>query len=266
MAIGSNFNAIWQKTTLMQRAMLLAVVIACCISGALLTKWARTPNMRLLYQQLSPEEASKITEKIAEKNIAYELRGGTSIYVPEESVYQLRLDMAKDGLPVGDQGGYKIFDDEKIGISPFVQSVNLNRALQEELAKTIQMIDGVVYARVHLVRPEQTLFGSQSEKTTASVVLKLKASSNLSQANIAAITHLVAGSVEGLKSENVIVVDSSGRLLSRKSDDGTASAAGTVLEYKRAGRADARQKSPGHACRSPRAWPAPPYRLPRLST
>ena len=150
--------------------------------------------MRLLYQDLDPQEASKITEKIAEKGIAYELRGGgTSIYVPQENVYQLRLDLAREGLPSGDRGGYKLFDDEKIGISPFVQGINLNRALQDELAKTIQMIDGVVYARVHLVRPEQALFGSADNRTSASVVLRLKPGLTLSETNIAAITHLGCG-------------------------------------------------------------------------
>jgi flagellar M-ring protein FliF len=229
----ASITALWQKTTLMQRAMLVAVIMACGISALMLTKWAKTPNMRLLYQDVEAQEASKITEKIAEKGIAYELRGdGTSIYVPQENVYQLRLDLAREGLPSGDRGGYKIFDDEKIGISPFVQGVNLNRALQDELAKTIQMIDGVVYVRVHLVRPEQALFGSSDSRTSASVVLRLKPGLNLSETNIAAITHLVAGSVEGLKFENVTVVDSSGKLLSRAGDESTAAGAGTALEYK----------------------------------
>ena len=229
----ASITAIWQKTTLMQRAMLVAVVMACGISAVMLTKWAKTPNMRLLYQDVDAQEAAKITEKIAEKGIAYELRGGgTSIYVPQENVYQLRLDLAREGLPSGDRGGYKLFDDEKIGISPFVQGVNLNRALQDELAKTIQMIDGVVYARVHLVRPEQALFGSSDSRTSASVVLRLKPGLNLSETNIAAITHLVAGSVEGLKFENVTVVDSAGKLLSKAGDESVAAGAGTALEYK----------------------------------
>ena len=85
------------------------------------------------------------------------------------------LDLAKDGLPSGDQGGYSLFDNEKIGISPFVQNVNLKRALQDELAKSIQMIDGVMYARVHIVSGDQTLFNSSQQQTSASVVLKLKA-------------------------------------------------------------------------------------------
>jgi flagellar M-ring protein FliF len=226
-------NAVWQKVGLVQRALLIAIFLAFIGIGVLLINWARRPDLRMLYQQLSPEEASKITEKINEKGIVYELRnGGTTIYVPKENVYQLRLDMAKDGLPEGQQGGYRIFDKEKIGVSPFVQNVNLQRALQEELAKSIQMIDGVMHARVHIVTPEQTLFTSEAGSTTASVVLRLKPGYRVSALNISAITHLVSGSVEGLTADNVTVIDSQGRLLSTQSDNTLASGAGTVQEYR----------------------------------
>jgi flagellar M-ring protein FliF len=233
MGVIQKIMAIWEKISLVQRALLVAIVLTFLIAGGLLVHWARRPDMRMLYKDLAPEEASQITEKISEQSIAYELRNaGTSIYVPKENVYQLRLDMAKDGLPSGEQGGYKIFDNEKIGISPFVQSVNLKRALQDELARSIQMIDGVNQARVHIVSSEQTLFTSEAGKTTASVVLRLKPGYRLGSLNIAAITHLVSGSVEGLTSENVTVIDSQGRLLSSESDQTMASGAGTVQDYR----------------------------------
>ena len=233
MGFVQKIRAVWEKISLVQRALLVAIVLTFVIISALLVHWARRPDMRMLYKELAPEEAAEITEKISEQGVAYELRnGGTSIYVPKEKVYQLRLDMAKEGLPAGDQGGYKIFDNEKIGISPFVQSINLKRALQEELAKSIQMIDGVNQARIHIVSSEQTLFTSEAGKTTASVVLKLRPGYRLSSLNIAAITHLVSGSVEGLTSDNVTVIDSQGRLLSNKSDQTMASGAGTVQDYR----------------------------------
>lgn len=226
-------RAIWQNISLIQRALLVAIVLTLGIVAVLLTHWAGRPDMRILYHDLAPEEASKITEKISEKGVVYELRnGGTSIFVPKEKVYQLRLDMAKDGLPIDSQGGYKIFDSEKIGVSPFVQNINFKRALEEELAKSIQMIEGVVHARVHIASAKQTLFTSQAKKTTASVALRLRGGYRLSNANIAAITHLVAGSVEALKAENVTVVDSNGRLLSRRSDEGGDNGASTVQDYK----------------------------------
>ena len=224
---------IWQKVSLVQRALLVAIVLTFSIVSVLTVHWARRPDMKMLYQELPAEEAAKITDKIEEQGIAYELRnGGTTIYAPSEKIYQLRLDMAKEGLPADSQGGYKIFDNEKIGISPFVQGVNLKRALQDELAKSIQMLDGVVHARVHIVRSEQTLFISDQGKTTASVVLRLKPGYRLSALNISAITHLVAGSVEGLETASVAVIDSQGRLLSSESDETLASGASTVQEYR----------------------------------
>jgi flagellar M-ring protein FliF len=224
---------VWQKVSLMQRALLVAVLLAAGLMGVLLIHWARTPDMRMLYQDLQPAEASKITEKISTKGIAYELRdGGTTVYVPKEQVYQLRLDLAKEGLPAAEQNGYKLFDDEKIGISPFVQNINLKRALEDELAKSIQMIDGVAHARVHIVSPEQKLFASEQEQTTASVVLRLKPGFRLGGTNIAAITHLVSGSVKGLKSESVTVIDSEGHLLSGTTDPALATGASTVHDYR----------------------------------
>jgi flagellar M-ring protein FliF len=226
-------NIIWQKVSLVQRALLIAVVLTLIITAALLTRWASRPDMRMLYQNLPPEEAAKITDKISEKNVLYELRGGgTSIYVPQEKIYQLRLDMAKEGLPVDGQAGYKIFDNEKIGISPFVQNINLKRALQEELAKSIQMIEGVAHARIHIVSPEQTLFSPQGKQTSASVILRLKPGYRISASNIGAITHLVAGSVEGLKSESVTVIDSEGRLLSSHTDQTATRNANTAADFR----------------------------------
>jgi flagellar M-ring protein FliF len=226
-------RAIWQRISLVQRALLVAIVLTFVIVGALTFHWAGKPEMKMLYQDLSPEEAAKITDKVSEKGIPYDLKGGgTTIYVPEGEVYQLRLDMAREGLPADSQGGYKIFDNEKIGVSPFVQSVNLKRALQDELAKSIQMLDGVVHTRVHIVRSEQTVFTSEAGKTTASVVLRLRPGCRLSALNVSAITHLVAGSVEGLSAESVTVIDSQGRLLNGESDDALASGAGTVQDYR----------------------------------
>jgi len=226
-------RVIWQKISIIQRALLLAVVLTFIFITALLVYWARKPDMRVLYRGLAPEEASKITEKISDKGIVYKLRdGGTSIYVPKENVYQLRLDMAKEGLPSDQQSGYKIFDKEKIGISPFVQNVNLKRALEEELAKSIQMIDGVIHARVHIVSSEQNLFTPGASNPTASVVIRLKPGYRISALNIAAVTNLVASSVEGLSPENITLIDSQGHLLSTQSDQTLANGAGTVADYR----------------------------------
>ncbi|HPS54387.1 MAG TPA: flagellar basal-body MS-ring/collar protein FliF [Sedimentisphaerales bacterium] len=224
--------SVWQNLNIVHKAVLISLALAFAFAGTILTHWATKPEMRMLFQGLESEEAAKITEKIAEKGIEYELRnGGTTIYAPKQHIYQLRLDMAKDGLPTESQGGYKLFDNEKVGISPFVQNVNLKRALQDELAKSIQMIEGINFARVHIVSNEQKLFASQDSKTSASVILKLKSGYKLNSTNIAAITHMVSSSVEGLISENVSIVDSDGQLLS-SNDKMEQNGAGGVQDFR----------------------------------
>ena len=226
-------SVVWQNVSLVQRALLIAIVLTLVIVGSLLTVWVRRPEMRVLYSGLEPEEAAKITEKISESDIAYELKnGGTTIYVAREKVAQLRLDMAKEGLPEGGQKGYRIFDNEKIGVSPVVQDMNLKRALQEELAKSIQMLNGVIHCRIHIVSTKQSIFASKTSDTSASVVLRLRAGFRLSASNIAAITHLVAGGVEGLEPDKVTVIDSQGRLLSRTSENEMDQGAGSVADYR----------------------------------
>ncbi len=230
-------NAIWQRIGLVQRAVLAAAVMACIITGSLLTKWATQPEMRLLYGNLSLEQASQIVGKIQEKNITCTLGGGgTSVFVPSEKVYELRAAMAKEGMgPKDGEPGYELFDNEKLGVSPLVQKLNYNRAMQGELAKTIQFFDGIEYARVHIVRPEQTMFTGEGMKASASVMLKLRPGWRLNQATASAITNLVSGAVEGLKSENVTIADSQGNLLTgTAAADPMVAGANTYKDYKTA--------------------------------
>jgi flagellar M-ring protein FliF len=227
-------NAVWGKIGIVQRALLFSIVIACIITGSLLTKWATTADMRLLYEGLPPEEAGKVVDKIAEAGIEYKLgANGTSVFVPENKVYQLRLTMAREGLLKDTQGGYSIIDSGGIGVSPLVQQMNKGRAIQEEIAKSIQIIDGVVFAKVMLVMPESTMYASSSKEATASVMLRIKPGWKLSSGSIAAISHLVASSTNGLKPGNVTIVDEQGRLLTSNTDDnGVISSAGTFMDYK----------------------------------
>ena len=227
-------NAVWGKIGIVQRALLFSIVIACIITGSLLTKWATTADMRLLYEGLPPEEAGKVVDKIAEAGVQYKLgANGTSIFVPEDKVYQLRLTMAREGLLKDTQGGYSIIDTGGIGVSPLVQQMNKGRAIQEEIAKSIQIIDGVIFAKVMLVMPESTMYASSSKEATASVMLQIKPGWKLSSGSIAAISHLVASSTNGLKPGNVTIVDGQGRLLTSNTDDnGVISSAGTFMDYK----------------------------------
>ena len=217
----------------MQRILLISVLLACGGAAALLLGWARQPDMALLYTGLDPEDAAQIVEKIRDADTVYELRnGGTAVYVPSDEVYALRLELAGEGLPSGGRQGYRILDTEKIGTSPFAQRVNYARAIEGELAKTISLFDAVASARVHIVRPEGNPFREGKTGASATVALRLRPGRKLTQQNVAAVVHMVAGSVENLGHEDVVVVDSRGNLLSSGTDDTFAGTTGSVLDYK----------------------------------
>ena len=218
---------------MLHRVLLLTVVLACVVAAVLLVGWARKPQMSLLYTGLSRQDAARVVDNVRDAEIPYELKdGGTTILVPEEKIYALRLNMASEGLPTGDQAGYRLLDNEKVGASPFSQRVNYIRALEGELARTIRMIDGVVSSRVHIVRPEGALFSGREKQGSATVVVRLKAGKQLTDRNVAAIVHLLAGSVDSLSPENVVVVDGRGNLLSGEGKTVLARGAGTFLDYK----------------------------------
>jgi len=217
----------------MQRVGLISVLLACAGAAALLLGWARQPDMALLYTNLDPEDAAQIVEKVRDADVPYELRsGGTAVYVPSDQVYALRLELAGEGLPSGGRQGYRILDTEKIGTSPFAQRVNYARAIEGELAKTISLFDAVADARVHIVRPEGNLFREGEKGASATVALRLRPGRKVTQQNVAAVVHMVAGSVENLSHEDVVVVDSRGNLLSSGADDTFAGTTGSVLDYK----------------------------------
>ncbi len=226
-------SGLWRRTTLIQRVILLGIALAIVGAGALLVGWAKQPQMALLYGGLAPEEAGKIAEKVREDGTPFEVKqGGTAIFVPVDKVAALRLTMASAGIPSGDKGGYRILDDEKIGVSPFAQRVNYVRAIEGELAKTVGMIDGVVSARVHIVKPEASLFADRQKEGSATVVLRSKPGWRPTSGNISAIVHMVAGSVEGLNAQKVVVVDSTGTLLSGETKGESALKADTFLDLK----------------------------------
>lgn len=229
-----NFKQIWGRTSLIHRVLLLTILLACGGAAALMVGWAQKPDMAMLYSELTPEDAAKVVDKVRDAGVPYELTaGGTTVNVPSEKVYSLRLTMAGAGLPTGQAKGYRILDDSKIGTSPFKERINYIRAIEGELAKTIQLLEGVSMARVHIVKPEATLFAGQKNRASATVALKTKPGWRMTPSNIAAIIHLVAGGVEGLMPEKVVVVDNKGKLLSGEGvKDELAGKAGNFLDYK----------------------------------
>ncbi len=228
-----NVAEFWRRMRFGQRMLLVTVLLACGGAVAVLVGWARQPEMALLYSDLAPEEASRIVEKIRDLGIAYEVKGGgTAVYVPVESKYTIWLELAGEGLPTGDNPGYRILDEEKIGTGPFTQRINYTRAMEGELAKTISLIEGVAGARVHIVRPTSNLFRQDQKGATATVALRLRPGWHLAPGAVAAIIHLVSHSVENLQPQDVAVIDSAGSLLSGGADGPMARGIGTLFDYK----------------------------------
>lgn len=173
-----------------------------------------------LYSELATEDAAAIVEKLKTAQVPYKLENnGTMIQVPEERVPGLRLELAAAGLPHGGSVGFEIFDRSKIGATEFEQQVNLRRALEGELARSVMSVNGVKAARVHLVLPERRLFAAREETASASVVVKLENAHNFGRREVAAIVHLVSAAVPTLSKDRVSVVSTEGVTLHRPTSD-----------------------------------------------
>jgi flagellar M-ring protein FliF len=194
-------------------AVVLAGVMAVSVLGS-------RETYGTLYSELATEDAAAIVEKLKTAQVPYKLEnGGTMILVPEERVPGLRLELAAAGLPHGGSVGFEIFDRSKIGATEFEQQVNLRRALEGELARSVMSVNGVKAARVHLVLPERRLFAAREESASASVVVKLENSHNFGRREVAAIVHLVAAAVPTLSKDRVSVVSTEGVTLHRPNSD-----------------------------------------------
>ncbi len=197
--------------------------------------WAGKPDYTLLFGKLESTEASQIVESLQSKGIKYDLRdNGTAIYVPREDVYELRLSLAGEGLVSKGPAGYELFDQGTLGMTDFMQKLNMKRALEGELARTISSIGEVELCRVHLVIPERSPFREAQTHPTASVVLQMRNGNGLAGAQIEGITSLVSGAVEGLATSNVTVLDTHGNLLSNPdAGDETVAAGNSYLKMQR---------------------------------
>lgn len=181
-----------------------------------------TPDMQLLYNDLSTADIGAISAKLEETKIAYKIsKDGTSISVSEIEVAKARLLLAESGIPNGGSMGYELFDEQSgFGQTSLVQNINKVRALEGELARTITLIDAVRNARVHIVLPERELFSREKHQARASVILKINPGNHVGGEQILAIQSLVSSAVPELKGSDVSIVDSFGNLLAKGGDDG----------------------------------------------
>jgi flagellar M-ring protein FliF len=232
-AVFSNLVASYIKLPLIQKIMFPLLIVGSVFAIVAISRWAQKPDYAILYSDLSPADSAAVVEKLKANKIKYEIRGdGSSIAIsPASMVHEVRLTLASEGIPKGGRVGFELFDTSNLGTTTFVEKLKFQRALQGELERTIASIDGVMGARVHIVQPEKTVFAKSGSQPSASVLLRLRPGTELSDIQVKGIANLVAGSVEGLTLEQVTIVDIYGNLLTAKPKDKEFGVEASRLQY-----------------------------------
>jgi flagellar M-ring protein FliF len=213
-----------------QRAMLVVAAIGLVLGAVVLSRFAAQPTWTPLFSNLSASDAGAVVDQLKSQGVQYQLsNGGGTILVPESQVYDLRVSLAGKNLPTGDAGGWSLLDQQGMTSTDFQQNVAYQRALEGELGKTLQAMQGVQTAIVHLAIPKKDVFSTATDQPTASVLLALQPGTTLARTQVRSVMHLVAGSVPGLDPSNVTVTDANGNLLSTR-EDGMAGAAAAASE------------------------------------
>lgn len=226
---------LWQKFNKRQRYMIIGVAVLLLVVILGTSFWyGSKPDMVPLFTNMETKDAGEVASKLKESKVEYKVQQGskgTTILVPSARVDTLRLDLASQGLPRGPKG-FEIFDDSKLGVTEFQNKVNYLQALQGELTRTIEQLDAVESARVHIVLPEDSLYKKNEKPATASIMLHIKPNQSLKRKEIKGIVNLAAHSVQGLQPENITIVDETGKILNDPDDqeDGVSTKTVTQIE------------------------------------
>ncbi len=199
-------------------AMLVIAVAVALGVGAWM--WGTTPDYRVLHANLGERDGGAVIAALQQMNMPYKFVDGT-LMVPAAQVHETRMRLAGQGLPRGGLAGFELMENQKLGASQFLEQVNYQRALEGELARSIQSVSAVQTARVHLALAKPSAFLREQPKTSASVLVNLHAGRTLDRMQVAAITHLVSNSVPDLPARNVTIVDQTGTLLSGEAEAGS---------------------------------------------
>jgi flagellar M-ring protein FliF len=226
---------------------ILAVLLLSVLLFGSLIFWNSQPDYQVLFTGLSAEDAGEMANKLKEKKVPFRLtHNGTTLLVPGEQVYDLRLSLAAEGLPRGGGVGFEVFDRSSIGVTDFMQRLNYQRALQGELSRTIKQIKEVDQVRVHIATPRESLFVEEQKKPTASVFVKTRAGMTLNPSQVEGIVHLVSSAVEGLEPGNISIIDMSGKVLSKRaSNNPIGQLTTTQLDYQQSIEEGLRKKVQG---------------------
>ena len=224
---------VWSRLGKVQRIAIVGVTALLFAIFAAFMLWITRPDYRPLYTKLSPEDANRVVNMLQTEKVSYRLEdNGSTVLVPADSVYDMRIKIAGEGNLVGQGIGFEIFDAVQMGQTEFVQRINYQRALQGELARTISEFPNVDSARVHLVIPQRSLFIEEQQSPSASVVVRLvDPSAKMSPREIKGMVNLMTMAVEGLDEGHVSITDSNGKVLFAPEDE-TTGLNNAHLEYR----------------------------------
>src|SRR4051812_9636187 len=221
----ARIRSVLSTISLGQKVVIGLLAVGLLLGGFFFYSWITAPTYSPLFSNLASTDASAIVDELNAQGVSYELAdGGGTIMVPKDQVYDLRLAMSGKGLPAGQDTGYALLDQTGVTTSEFQQQVTYQRAIEGELANTLEAIHGVTTAVVHIAMPKDEVFVADQGKPTASVLLDLAAGTQLSGEQINAVTNLVSSSIEGMDPTDVTVADSTGRVLSAAGTGLTAAA------------------------------------------
>ncbi len=216
---------LWNRYSRRQKMIFAGVAVALLSALLGISFWyGGKPDMVPLYTNLETKDAGDVVNSLKESGVEYtidENKRGTTIFVPATKVHDTRLELASNGLPRGNKG-FELFDDSKLGVTEFQNRVNYLQALQGELTRTIEQLDVVQKARVHIVLPEDSLYKKNEKPATASIMLMLKKDENLTPMEVKGIVNLVSHSIQGLLPENITIVDEAGNILNENDSDEVA--------------------------------------------
>lgn len=229
---------IWNGLSPARKGMLTASALGLAAVVFFVYSWSGRAEMVTLYSGLDPVDSGRVVEQLRAQGVPYSVdAGGATVRVAADSVDEMRVAFAAQGLPQGGSVGFEIFQNSQFTATDFVQRLNFQRGLQGELARTIESFPAIEHARVHLVMPEKSLFAKDQQPATASVVVALRPGRRLQQNEVAGIAHLVSGAVQGLAKDRITILDQSGAMIfdgGAQKEDGfglTASQLGLQQQY-----------------------------------
>lgn len=233
-ALGAMQANISQQPVVKQMLFLLAIAASIAVGGYVLL-WSQTPSYQVLFANMAPAESTEVVDVLQQMNVDYKLDPATgALLVPAGDVQTLRMKLAAEGLPRSAALGMEMLNqDQGFGTSQFIERARYQRAMEEELSRSIAELNNVRSARVHLAIPKQSVFVRDRKDPTASVVVHLYAGRALDQSQVAAITHMVASSVPDMKNADVTIVDQRGNLLTQPERAAGVAMSDTQLEYTR---------------------------------